>query len=423
MSQITKVFARQILDSRGFPTVEVDIITSHGILGRASVPAGVIPRKFEAVEIRDNDFGRYLGKTVSRSISSINKILNEELNGIFVEEQSLIDSIMIQLDGTENRSNLGANTMLGVSLAAAKAAALSCGQPLYRYLGGVNANTLPIPLINVINGGRNADNNLDFSEFLIIPMGMDSFSEALRIGTEVFHNLGKILKQKGYSTNKGDCGGFAPNLKSNEEAVELILEAIQKAGYKSGDEIFLGINASASDFYNSETKNYHLKSNNKSFSSNEMIDYWKQLLLKYPISTLEDGLDQDDTNSWISMNNEIGEQTQIIGSDLFASNSMRLMKGIDEQTANGIVMKLNQVGTLTEVINTIQLAKQYGFTAMLGSRSGETEDTSIVDLSVGLNLGMIKLGGVTQTDRLAKYNQFLRIEEALGGQARFGMIY
>ncbi len=422
MSQIAQIKARQILDSRGNPTIETDVFTNRGIMGRASVPSGASTGKYEAVELRDKDPGKYLGKGVLRAIANVNKILNEELKGAFVADQSGIDAAMIQLDGTENKSNLGANAILSVSLAVAKAAALSSGQTLFRYIGGVSANILPIPMMNILNGGSHADNNLDVQEFMIMPVGTNQFSEALRMGTEVFHHLKEVLKKAGFSTNVGDEGGFAPDLKSDDEAVEFILKAIEKAGYKPGQHFVLAIDAAASEFYDKEKKLYHFKSLNKDLSTEELVDYWDKLTEKYPIASIEDGLDEDDWEGWKLLTKKIGDKIQIVGDDLFVTDPDRLIKGINENAANSILIKLNQIGTLTETIHTVNLAKKSGFRTIISHRSGETEDTAIAELAVALNAGFIKTGSASRTDRIAKYNQLLRIEEVLGNSARFGMI-
>lgn len=422
MSQIAQIKARQILDSKGNPTIETDVFTNRGILGRASVPSGASTGKYEAVELRDKDPGKYMGKGVLRAVANVNKVLNEELRGAFVADQSRIDAAMIRLDGTDNKSNLGANAILSVSLVVAKAAALSTGQTLYRYIGGVNANTLPIPMMNILNGGSHADNNLDIQEFMIMPVGTDRFSEALRMGTEVFHHLKEVLKKKRLSTNVGDEGGFAPDLKSDDEAVEFILKAIENAGYKPEEHFVLAVDAAASEFYNEEKKLYRLKSKNKDLSTDELIDYWDKLTDKYPIVSVEDGLHEDDWEGWKLLTEKIGDKIQIVGDDIFATNPGRLIKGINEYAANSILIKLNQIGTLTETVNTVNLAKQSGFNTIISHRSGETEDTSVADLAVALNTGLIKTGSASRTDRIAKYNRLLRIEESLGNSARFGMI-
>ena len=422
MSQIAQIKSRQILDSRGNPTIETDVITTRGVMGRASVPSGASTGKYEAVELRDEDKGLFLGKGVLRAVSNVNKVLNEELKGAGIFDQSGIDAAMIQIDGTKNKSNLGANAILSVSLAVAKAAAQSSGQFLYRYIGGVNANTLPIPMMNILNGGSHADNSLDIQEFMIMPVGINNFSDALRMGTEVFHHLKAVLKKGGFSTNVGDEGGFAPNLKSHDEAIELILKAIDKAGYKAGQDIVLALDAAASEFYNEKKKLYHFNSIKKDFTSEELVDYWDQLTEKYPIASIEDGLHEDDWEAWKLLTDKIGDKIQIVGDDLFVTNPERLIKGINEYAANSILVKLNQIGTLTETINTVDLAKKSGFNTIISHRSGETEDTTIAELAVAFNAGLIKTGSASRTDRVAKYNQLLRIEEALGGSARYGIV-
>ncbi|MBI5541698.1 MAG: phosphopyruvate hydratase [Bacteroidia bacterium] len=419
MGYISRIFARQILDSRGNPTVEVDLITDRGIIGRASVPSGASTGKYEAKELRDNDKGRYLGRGVSKAVYNVNKVLNDELKGIFITDQVSIDQAMIAIDGTENKSTIGANAILAVSIAAAKAAAQTTGQSLYRYLGGVNATTLPVPMMNILNGGAHSDNNIDIQEYMIMPTNADSFSDALRMGTEVFHHLKNILKEKGLSTNVGDEGGFAPNLKSNEEAIEYIIKAIEKAGYKAGKDIFIAIDAAASELYNSKEKVYSLSKGKQKLTSAEMINYWIKWVKKYPIVSIEDGLDQDDWAGWIELNKKMGDSVQLVGDDLFVTNTSRLAKGIMEGAANSILIKLNQIGTLTETINTVQLATKWGFTSIISHRSGETEDTTIAELAVALNTGLIKTGSLCRSERIAKYNQLLRIEEALGSSARY----
>lgn len=419
MGYISRIFARQILDSRGNPTVEVDLITDRGIIGRASVPSGASTGKYEAKELRDNDKGRYLGRGVSKAVYNVNKVLNDELKGIFITDQVSIDQAMIAIDGTENKSTIGANAILAVSIAAAKAAAQTTGQSLYRYLGGVNATTLPVPMMNILNGGAHSDNNIDIQEYMIMPTNADSFSDALRMGTEVFHHLKNILKEKGLSTNVGDEGGFAPNLKSNEEAIEYIIKAIEKAGYKAGKDIFIAIDAAASELYNSKEKLYSFSKGKQKLTTAEMINYWIKWVKKYPIVSIEDGLDQDDWAGWIELNKKIGESVQLVGDDLFVTNTSRLAKGIMEGAANSILIKLNQIGTLTETINTVQMATKWGFTSIISHRSGETEDTTIAELAVALNTGLIKTGSLCRSERIAKYNQLLRIEEALGSSARY----
>jgi len=421
MSQILQIKARQIIDSRGNPTIETDVITSRGVMGRASVPSGASVGKYEAVELRDNDKGLFLGKGVLRAVSNVNKIFAEELKGASIFNQSGIDAAMIELDGTQDKSNIGANALLSVSLAVARAAAQSTGQSLYRYIGGVNADTLPVPMMNILNGGSHADNNLDFQEFMIMPVGVNRFSDALRMGAEVFQHLKLLLKKNKYSVNVGDEGGFAPNLKSHEEALELILKAIEKAGYKAGKNIVLAVDAAATEFYDSKKKKYHLKSLKKYLSSEEMLDYWDKLTETYPIASIEDGLHEDDWEAWKMLNEKIGNQIQIVGDDLFVTNPKRLMKGFENYAANAILIKPNQIGTLTETINTVNLAKGNGYNTIMSHRSGETEDTFIAELAVALNTGLIKTGSLSRTDRLAKYNELLRIEETLGASARYGM--
>lgn len=419
MSQIISVFARQILDSRGNPTVEVDVITEQGVLGRAAIPSGASTGIHEAVELRDGDKGIYLGKSVQKAVDNVNKILNEELQNFSIFDQCAVDARMIEIDGTENKGNLGANAILGVSLAVARAAALTTGQQIYRYIGGVNANTLPIPMMNILNGGTHADNKIDVQEFMIMPVGADSFSEALRMGVEVFHHLKSVLKSKGYSTNVGDEGGFAPNLNSNEEAVEVVLKAIEKAGYKPGEDIYIALDAASSSFYDEKSKLYNLDSVGKQLSTDEMIAYWEEWVRKYPLLSIEDGLAEDDWYGWAKLTKNIGHKVQIVGDDLFVTNVKRLSRGIEQNVANSILVKVNQIGTLTETINAVQLATANSYTSIISHRSGETEDTTIADLSVALNTGLIKTGSASRTDRICKYNQLLRIEEDLGASARF----
>jgi enolase len=419
MSQIAHIQAREVLDSRGNPTVEVDVITESGIIGRSIVPSGASTGVHEAIELRDGDKGRYLGKGVLKAVENVNKILNEELNGMFVTDQNEIDAGMIELDGSENKQNLGANAILGVSMACAKAAAQLSGQPLYRYIGGVNANTLPIPMMNILNGGSHADNQIDIQEFMIMPVGANSFSEALRMGAEVFHNLKSVLKSKKHSTNVGDEGGFAPNLGSNEEAIEVVIEAIGKAGFKPGEDVVIALDAAASEFYDTEKNIYKFESTKQVMSSSEMVAYWKDWVNKYPVVSIEDGLAEDDWNGWKEMTKSIGHKIQIVGDDLFVTNVKRLKRGIEEHSANSILIKVNQIGTLTETINAVQLAIQNGMTAVISHRSGETEDSFIADLAVALNTGLIKTGSASRSDRIAKYNQLLRIEESLGRSARY----
>ena len=420
MSLIESIHARQILDSRGNPTVEVDVITDNGILGRAAVPSGASTGMHEAVEMRDEDKSRYMGKGVLKAVENVNTVLAEEIIGYPVYEQNLIDQIMIDADGTENKSNLGANAILGVSLAVAKAAAKEAGQSLFRYVGGVSANTLPVPMMNILNGGSHADNSIDFQEFMVMPMNAPSFSEALRMGVEVFHNLKSVLKSQGHSTNVGDEGGFAPNLGSNVEALEVILQAIEKAGYRPGEDIGIAMDAASSEFYDVDNGIYHLKwSTGDKLTSSEMADFWKEWVNKYPIVSIEDGMDENDWDGWKAHTDSIGSQCQLVGDDLFVTNVNRLQKGIDGGTANSILIKVNQIGTLTETISAINLAKKNSYTSVMSHRSGETEDNTIADLAVALNTGQIKTGSASRSDRMAKYNQLLRIEEELGEIAYF----
>ena len=420
MSQIAAVHARQILDSRGNPTVEVDVITSNGELGRAAVPSGASTGKHEAVELRDGKKSEWMGKGVSKAINNVNKIIAKEVIGIMVDEQNLVDAVMNHLDGTPNKAKLGANAILGVSMAVAKAAAQASDMSLYRYIGGVNANTLPIPLMNILNGGAHADNKIDFQEFMIVPTGADTFSRALQMGTEVFHQLKTVLKKKGYSTNVGDEGGFAPNIASNEEAIETVLTAIEAAGFKPGKDIYIAMDAAATEFYDEKAKVYHFhKSNGKKLSSDEMVDYWASWVKKYPIVSIEDGMSEDDWTGWKKLTDKIGNKVQLVGDDLFVTNVTRLGKGIDTGVANSILVKVNQIGTITETINAVNLAKNNSYTSVMSHRSGETEDVTIADLAVALNCGQIKTGSASRTDRIAKYNQLLRIEEELGVMAYY----
>ncbi len=419
MGQIAGINARQILDSRGNPTVEVEVVTTDGFVGRAAVPSGASTGVHEAVELRDGDKSTYMGKGVLKAVENVKTVINDELQGMFVDDQTAIDNALIKLDGTENKSNLGANAMLGVSLAAARAAATEYGLPLYRYIGGVSANTLPIPLMNILNGGQHADNKIDIQEFMIMPVGADTFKDALKMGVEVFHNLKAVLKSKGHSTNVGDEGGFAPNLESNEEAIEVVLEAIEKAGYKPGADIFIALDPAASEFYDKKRKVYHFESTNQDLSSTDMVNYWKAWVEKYPILSIEDGLDEDDWTGWAELTKAIGHKVQIVGDDLFVTNVKRLSRGIEENVANSILIKVNQIGTLTETINAIRMATENSYTSVISHRSGETEDTTIADLAVALNTGLIKTGSASRSDRIAKYNQLLRIEEALGSSARY----
>ncbi len=419
MSYIAQVHARQILDSRGNPTVEVDVITQNGVLGRAAVPSGASTGKYEAVELRDGDKGRYMGKGVLKAVQNINTVINEELMGAYVLDQAGIDNALIALDGSENKSNLGANAILGVSMACAKAASEETGIPLYSYIGGVNANVLPIPMMNILNGGSHADNKIDIQEFMVMPVGAPSFSEGLRMGTEIFHHLKDVLKSKGHSTNVGDEGGFAPNLGSNEEAIEVVLKAIEKAGYKPGVDIYIALDAASSEFYNPKSKLYEFGSTGIKRTSSEMVSYWKDWTKKYPILSIEDGLDEDDWKGWAELTAAIGDKVQIVGDDLFVTNVKRLKRGIEEKSANSILIKVNQIGSLTETINAVDMANRASFTSVMSHRSGETEDTTIADLAVALNTGQIKTGSASRSDRMAKYNQLLRIEEALGSNARY----
>ncbi len=415
MSLIEHIHARQILDSRGNPTVEVDIITSNGILGRAAVPSGASTGIHEAVELRDGDKDRFLGKGVLKAVENVNDILAQELVGYSVFEQSLVDNIMIKVDGTENKSNLGANAILGVSLALAKAAAQEAGQSLFRYVGGVNARTLPVPMMNILNGGSHADNSIDFQEFMIMPVNASSFSESLRMGTEVFHHLKKVLQDKGLSTNVGDEGGFAPNITSNVEAIEVVLQAIEKAGYRPGEDMGIALDAASSEFYDLESKTYHFKkSSGEKLTSREMAEYWNDWVDKYPILSIEDGMHEDDWDGWKLLTELSGKKVQLVGDDLFVTNVKRLNRGIEQGIANSILIKVNQIGTLTETIDAVNLATKNSYKSVMSHRSGETEDNTIADLAVALNTGQIKTGSASRSDRMAKYNQLLRIEEELG---------
>ena len=420
MSQIIGIRGRQILDSRGNPTVEVDVYTDQGAMGRAAVPSGASTGVHEACELRDGDKSMYLGKGVLNAVNNVNTVLNDELQGMFVSEQKAIDDKMIELDGTKNKSRLGANAILGVSLAVAKAAAQESGQELYRYLGGVGGHTLPIPMMNILNGGSHADNSIDFQEFMIMPVGAPSFSEALRMGAEVFHNLRTVLKSKGMSTNVGDEGGFAPNLGSNEEAIMCILQAIEKAGYRPGEDVYIALDAAASEFYLPEENVYHLKwSSGEKLTPQQMSDFWKDWVAKYPIISIEDGMAEDDWDGWRLHTDAIGDRCQLVGDDLFVTNVERLKMGLEKKVANSILIKLNQIGTLTETIEAVNLAMRNQMTAIISHRSGETEDTTIADLVVAMNAGLIKTGSASRTDRICKYNQLMRIEEGLGDQAYY----
>jgi enolase len=419
MSYIAKLVAREILDSRGNPTVEVDVITDNGVMGRAAVPSGASTGVHEAVELRDDDEKRYLGKGVTRAVHNINNLLNEELNGAYIFEQNLIDRAMIDIDGTDNKSILGANAILGVSLAVAKAAAQESNQSLFRYIGGVNANTLPVPMMNIVNGGSHADNNVDVQEFMVMPFGGATFSEALRMGVEIFHHLKSVLKEMGMSTNVGDEGGFAPDLKSNEEALQVIMKAIERAGYVPGKDVYIALDVASSEFYDKETKTYNLASSGEKLSSSDMTAMLASWCEKYPIVSIEDGLDEDDWTGWKEMTDVLGDKVQLVGDDLFVTNTTRLQRGIDEGIANSILIKVNQIGSLTETIDAVNLAKINSYTSVMSHRSGETEDTTIADLAVALNTGQIKTGSASRSDRIAKYNQLLRIEQELGKMAYF----
>lgn len=420
MLLIEDIIAREILDSRGNPTIEVDVILEDGTYGRAAIPSGASTGTQEAVELRDGDKSRYLGKGVQKAVQNVNETIADNLVGLDPFDQVKIDNILIELDGTENKSNLGANAILGVSLAVAKAAANALGMPLYRYIGGTNAKVLPVPMMNIINGGKHADNNVDFQEFMIMPVGAPKFSEALRMGAEVFHNLKTVLKKKGYNTAVGDEGGFAPNLKSNEEAIEVILEAIQLAGYQPGKDVAIALDPAASEFFDDKKKKYVFsKSDGSELTPEQMVDYWTHWVEKYPIISIEDGMSELDWDGWKLLTEKLGNKIQLVGDDIFVTNPEILSRGIEKGIANSILIKLNQIGTLTETLDTIELAKRAGYTAIISHRSGETEDTTIADLAVATNTGMIKTGSASRTDRLAKYNQLLRIEEELDTSAIF----
>ncbi|TAF94622.1 MAG: phosphopyruvate hydratase [Runella slithyformis] len=420
MSTIQSIHARQILDSRGNPTIEVDVRTENGFLGRAAVPSGASTGVHEAVELRDEDKGVYLGKGVLKAVQNVNELIYPELLGMPIFEQNLIDKIMIELDGTANKGKLGANAILGVSLAVAKAAAQEAGMPLFRYVGGVSANTLPVPMMNIMNGGSHADNSIDFQEFMVMPTKADTFSQSLRMGTEVFHALKGVLKSKGYSTNVGDEGGFAPNIKSNVEALEIILLAIEKAGYRPGEDIFIAMDAAVSEFYNEETGRYVFKKSTKEeFTSAEMAAFWADWVSKYPIISIEDGMAEDDWAGWKMHTDLLKGKCQLVGDDLFVTNVKRLQMGIDQGVANAVLVKVNQIGSLSETIDTVSMAKRNSYKNIMSHRSGETEDSTIADLAVALNTGQIKTGSASRSDRMAKYNQLLRIEEELGETAYF----
>ncbi|MGC6490688.1 MAG: phosphopyruvate hydratase [Flavobacteriales bacterium] len=418
MAKIASIHARQILDSRGNPTVEADVLTENGFLARAAVPSGASTGKYEAVELRDGDTSTYVGKGVLKAVNNVNTVISDRLLGMSVNDQESIDMAMIELDGTDNKSNLGANAMLSVSLAVAKASALENNMFLYENLGGSSASMLPIPMMNILNGGSHADNSIDFQEFMVMPVGANSFSQALQMGTEVFHHLKTVLKNKGLSTNVGDEGGFAPNLGSNVEAIEIVLQSIEKAGYRPGEDIFIAMDAAASEFYNADENVYHFhQSTGDKLSPSDMVSYWNEWVNKYPILSIEDGLDEDDWQAWKQLTDVIGNKVQLVGDDLFVTNTTRLSKGIDNGVANSILVKVNQIGTLTETIQAVNLAHENGYTSVMSHRSGETADTTIADLSVALSTGQIKTGSASRSDRMAKYNQLLRIEEKLGSNA------
>ncbi|MBA3681948.1 MAG: phosphopyruvate hydratase [Bacteroidetes bacterium] len=420
MSFINTITARQILDSRGNPTIEVDVVTESGILGRAAVPSGASTGSHEAVELRDNDAKIYMGKSVYHAVNNVNTVLRENLKGSYIFDQAEIDAKMIELDASPNKANIGANAILGVSLAVAKAAAEESRLPLYRYVGGINANLLPIPMMNILNGGSHADNGIDFQEFMIMPIGAESFSEGLRMGTEIFHHLKAVLKAQKMSTNVGDEGGFAPNFKNNEDAIKAVMQAIDKAGYKAGEDIYIAMDAAASEFYDAKEKVYHFKkSTGDKLTSSQMVTYWADWCKKYPIISIEDGFGEDDWDGWKQVTDALGDKVQLVGDDLFVTNVNRLADGISKGVANSILVKVNQIGTLTETINAVQMAQTNSYTSVMSHRSGETEDTTIADLAVALSCGQIKTGSASRSDRIAKYNQLLRIEEQLGGSARY----
>lgn len=420
MSYIAAIVARQILDSRGNPTVEADVITDEGAVGRASVPSGASTGIHEAVELRDGDKKKFLGKGVLKAVKNVNDIIAPELIGYYVADQTGIDEIMIHLDGTANKSKLGANAILAVSMAAAKAAAEEASLPLYRYIGGTNAKVLPIPMMNILNGGAHADNNIDFQEFMIMPIAAKSFSEGLRWGVEIFHTLKTVLKKKGYSTNVGDEGGFAPNIQSNEEAIETVLTAIQAAGYKAGSQVAIAMDAANSELWNNKKKKYVFhKSSGKEMTNEQLVKYWEKLVKQYPIVSIEDGMAEDDWDGWKMLTEVVGKKCQLVGDDLFVTNVNRLQQGINQSIGNALLVKVNQIGTITETINAVTLAQHNGYNTIMSHRSGETEDTTIADLAVALNCGQIKTGSASRTDRIAKYNQLIRIEEMLGASAYY----
>ncbi len=418
MSEILNVHAREILDSRGNPTIEVEVMTEGGFIGRAAVPSGASTGTHEAVELRDGDKSRYLGKGVLEAVNNVNTTISDVLHGLDAFEQRLIDKLMIDVDGTPNKGKLGANAILGVSLAVAKAAARESNQPLYRYIGGVNAHVMPVPMMNILNGGEHADNSIDFQEFMVMPVGAETFKEGLRMGVEIFHALKNVLKKKGYSTNVGDEGGFAPNIKSNVEAIETVLIAIEAAGYKPGVDVMIAMDAAVSELYNAETGMYVFKkSSGQQMTSQELVEFWVDWSNKYPILSIEDGLAEDDWAGWKSLTEKIGNRMQLVGDDLFVTNVTRLQQGITNNIANSILVKVNQIGSLSETVDAVNLATRHGYSSVMSHRSGETEDTTIADLAVGLNCGQIKTGSASRSDRIAKYNQLLRIEEELGTMA------
>ena len=419
MSVIELVYAREVLDSRGNPTVEVEVALESGAVGRAIVPSGASTGAFEAVELRDGDKGRYIGKGVEKAVANVNEIIAPELEGMDAFDQPAIDALMIELDGTHNKGKLGANAILGVSMAVARAAAEELGLPLFQYIGGVNAKQLPVPMMNILNGGEHADNSVDVQEFMILPVGAQSFREGLRMGAEVFHSLKKVLSERGLACGVGDEGGFAPNLGSNREALELIVEAIEKAGYKPGDDVRLGLDVAATEMYDKETKLYDLKHEGKKLTAEQMVDLYEEWVNNFPIVTIEDGLDEEDWDGWKVLTERLGKKVQLVGDDLFVTNTERLERGIEAGVANSILIKVNQIGTITETLDAIEMAKRAGYTAVISHRSGETEDTTIADLAVAVNAGQIKTGAPSRTDRVAKYNQLLRIEEMVGEQARY----
>ena len=419
MTYIAKVVGRQILDSRGNPTIEVDVYTTNGRFGRAAVPSGASTGVHEAVELRDKDKGRYLGKGVQNAVANVNTVINEALEGVYVFDQKAIDQLLIDLDGTDNKGRIGANAILGTSLAVAKAAASESSMSLFKYIGGVGAYTMPVPMMNILNGGSHADNKIDIQEFMVMPFGAESFSEGLRMGTEIFHHLKAVLKEKGMSTNVGDEGGFAPNLGSNDEAIEVVMEAIKKAGYKPGKDVWIALDAASSEFYDKKKKKYIFESTGEEMTSKEMVAFWKKWVDKYPIASLEDGMDEDDWEGWKLLTEAVGDKVQLVGDDLFVTNTKRLQRGINEGIANSILVKVNQIGTLSETIEAVQLATKNGYTSVMSHRSGETEDTTIADLAVALGCGQIKTGSASRSDRMAKYNQLIRIEEELGDQAHY----